>query len=230
MLIDWISRLNPMVSSGQWCWRDGKLEPVRKVDSTEAPWDHAPVGVPGMMESGLDCGILHIYHNHVFGGRGVHSFCMDCYKVVVMPKTLEQTKKLSDWQNSLGLASKAGAETRRYVTRKWGGYFYCRGIEDGRERYKLVREWVDENLGKDVDVILKRGCTEFEQSIGDSDKWKPVENQEQIEKEAQEVIRYTPADPVQSKALKHHVRLFWQEWDRLNKPPVTYHEKENVEE
>jgi hypothetical protein len=26
------------------------------------------------------------------------------------------------------------------------------------------------------------------------------------------------------------VSLFWEEWDRINKPPVTYHEKENVEE
>jgi len=99
---------------------------------------------------------------------------MECYKVVVGIETLEQVHKMAEWQHSTGWACKVGAERRNYTQRKWGAYFYCRGVEAGRERYKEVREWVDENLGKDVKVFLKRGCTEFEQHMGDSDKWEKL--------------------------------------------------------
>jgi len=155
---------------------------------------------------------------------------MECYKVVIVPETLDHVHKIAEWQDSLGVACKVGAERRNYTQRKWGAYFYCRGIEEGRERYKMVREWVDENLGKDIKVFLKRACTEFEQNLGDSDKWKPLQYQDEIEKEALEVIDYLPAVEEQAAPIKHHVWDIWDDWDRMNRPPVTYHDEKTVEE
>ena len=121
---------------------------------------------------------------------------------------------------------RSGAERRNYTQRKWGAYFYCRGVEEGRERYKAVREWVDENLGKDVKVFLKRACTEFEQHMGDSDKWEKIPYQDEIEAQAKEVINFDPVVIAQSDAVQHNVWDMWDAWDKDNQAPVTYHETE----
>jgi hypothetical protein len=180
-----------------------------------------------MLENGFDCGYLTHIHNLVFQQKAVHSFCMECYKVVIMPETLEQVHKIAEWQNSTGWPCKVGAERRNYTQRKWGAYFYCRGVEHGRERYKDVREWVDENLGEDVKVILKRACTEFEQHLGDSDKWEKLPHQDEIEAEALKVFDYHPADNTQCETIQHHVWDVWEAWDEDNQAPVTYHEEED---
>lgn len=230
MLINWVAQLEPLKRTG-WHWDiDGKFKMSNPSQPDDTPWLHAPVLIPGQREAGLDCGLLTVFHNHVFQKKGVHSFCMECYKVVIIPETLAQVHKIAEWQHSLGVACKVGAERRNYTQRKWGAYFYCRGVEEGRERYKMVREWVDENLGKDIKVFLKRACTEFEQNLGDSDKWKKVPYQDELEKEAMEVIGYTPCVKDQAEPIRHHVWDVWDDWDRQNQPPVTYHDKKEVEE
>ena len=171
-----------------------------------------------------------VLHNHVLNQQGVPSFCMDCYKVVIMPETLDQVHRIADWQQGECTDNewpcKVGAERRNYTQRKWGAYFYCRGVDKGRERYKKVREWVDNNLGEDVKVILKRACTEFEQHIGDSDKWELLPDQEDIEKEFLEIVEYDPRGKPQAEAIQHHVYDIWDIWDEDNQDPVTYHETE----
>ena len=230
MLINWVAALEPLIHKG-WLWGpDGKFRMANPSQPYNTPWFHAPLTIPGMKETGHDCGLLTIYHNYVFQQRAVHSFCMECYKVVVVPETLEQVHKIAEWQSTLGVACKVGAERRPYTQRKWGAYFYCRGVEEGRERFKMVREWVDENLGEDIKVFLKRACTEFEQNLGDSDKWGKLENQDEIEKEGLEVFDYEVSKYPQADAIKHHVWDVWDDWDRQNQAPVTYHDEKTVEE
>jgi len=231
MLINWVAALEPLTRGG-WLWgTDGKFRMAKPGQPHDTPWLHAPMLIPGTSEAGVDCGLLTIFHNHVFQQKAVHSFCMECYKVVVIPETLEQVHKIAEWQDGLGVACKVGAERRAYTQRVWGAYFYCRGVEEGKERYKMVREWVDENLGKDIKVFLKRACTEFEQNLGDSDKWKKVEDQDEIEKEGiEKVFDYEVSKHFQSEAIRHHVWDVWDDWDSKNQPPVTYHDEKTVEE
>lgn len=198
---------------------------MRQQQPHDTPWHHAPTPIPGQVEENLDCGILTQFHNLVCQGRAVHSFCMECYKVVIVPETLAQVKMIAEWQSTLGVACKVGAERRNYTQRKWGAYFYCRGVEEGRERYKQVREWVDRNLGKDVVVFLKRACTEFEQHMGDSDKWEKIPYQDQLEEEFSKVIEHELECRDQSPVIQHHVWDVWDAWDKDNQPPVTYHDE-----
>ena len=184
----------------------------------------------GSIEAGVDCSLLTIMHNQAFSRQAVHSYCMECYKVVVCPSSLKQVHKIAEWQSGLGVACKVGAEVRNYTQRVWGAYFYCRGLEEGRERYKQVREWVDENLGEDVRVFLKRACTEFEQHMGDSDKWEKIPHQDELEAEAIEVIPPRLPENIQAEVVKHHVWDVWEQWDKDNQPPVTYHDEIKVEE
>lgn len=99
--------------------------------------------------------------------------CMDCYKVVVRPRTVVELFKLLDLQQDLpkDIHCKCGIEIRPYVAALYGGYFYTFSKKAGRARYKEVRKLVDEQISPDVKVFLKRACTEYEMKYGDSSKW-----------------------------------------------------------
>jgi len=107
--------------------------------------------------------------------------CFDCYKVVVRPKTVVDLIKLKDAQAELpkDISCKCGIELRHYTNALYGGYFYCRGIEQGLDRLDFVRSLVEEKGIDCHEVFLKRGCTEYEIKYGRSDQWEhdPIERE-----------------------------------------------------
>jgi len=112
--------------------------------------------------------------------------CQSCWKVVVKPKTVVDLMKLMWLQEGFKdddriYGCKCGIEKRTYVNGLYGGYFYNRTLEEGHECYEIVKDAVDEQLGDDTKVILKRGCTEFEMQYGDSQDWKIGERQQHFE-------------------------------------------------
>jgi hypothetical protein len=111
------------------------------------------------------------------------SRCQNCWKIVVRPGTLKQLFELEALQIEMDEASKCGIELRETVHGLYGGYFYTHSLKEGMERYHQVRINVDANLsnGKEVPVILKRGCTEFELACGDSRLWKTTPDQAEVE-------------------------------------------------
>ena len=230
MLIDWAAALKPLADTRMYRWgKDGKFGIVNSAQQHDIPWLHAGNVVDGFEEEGVDCGVLTIYHDHIFRGKSVHSVCMDCYKVSVVPESLEHVHKIADWQQLVladqGWASKVGMEKRPYTFRRWGAYFYCRGLEQAKRRYKIVRKWVDENLGEDIGVYIKRGCTEFETVIGPSDKWEMIPGQRELEIEGREVFDMPPWRGGQAKAIQYWVYNAWDEWNKATREPVTYHEE-----
>ena len=66
----------------------------------------------------------------------------------------------------MGVPCKCGTEHRLTTTGLYGGYFYCKGEEEGLARYKEVRTLVNKHLSRNTDVILKRYCTEYEIGVG----------------------------------------------------------------
>jgi hypothetical protein len=138
--------------------------------------------------------------------------CQDCFKVVVRPKTLKQLFELERLQFDLNHPSKCGIEVRQSVNANYGGYFYNRGLQEGLENYKLVREAVNDCISPDVGVILKRGCTELEHGVGPSDKWQITK--EQIDFEMRLSQLFVNDIPVlsQSDHAKDAVRQRWIEY------------------
>ena len=132
-----------------------------------------------------------LYH-HVFFEeyKHIHSYCRNCYKVVVKPRNIVEQFNLYEIQREIGCACKCGMEVRHTTNNLWGGYFYNRGLEAGREKYREVRELVNKHLSPETPVILKRYCTEFElgpDGLGPSDKTPdvtPEERQWELEVEA----------------------------------------------
>lgn len=124
----------------------------------------------------------------------IHTNCHTCYKIVFKPKTIIQLFKLYDLQDKLEIPGKCGIEARPFVPRLYGGYWYTRSLAEGREKYKKIYEEIakvpelapllDEvdSEGKSRNLILKKGCTEFEMKFGDSDKWEILPEQDKWEK------------------------------------------------
>jgi len=105
----------------------------------------------------------HLFHHIFFEELGhIHSFCRECYKVVVKPRNIVEQFNLYEIQKDMSTPCKLGMEVRKTTNNLWGAYFYNRGLEAGKEKYREVRELVNEYLSPETPVILKRYCTEFE--------------------------------------------------------------------
>lgn len=182
---DLLTMLQPLWESGGWLLRnDGKLYFPNATMAIQTPWRHV------QQDWRMDCGT---WHRLIFdylskfmppGQKFVPAGCHECFKVVVRPQTLKELFALEKLQLRLNRPSKCGIELRPTVHGLYGGYFYNQGLEQGLERYREVRRAVDEAplLGREVGVILKRGCTEFELECGPSDQWQVTEEQMRLER------------------------------------------------
>jgi len=147
--------------------------------------------------------------------------CMECWKVVVGPRTLKELFALLDIQKSLDRSSKCGIEIRYYTPRLYGGYFYNNSLDEGRECYEAVRKAVDEHIGKEVNVILKRACTEYEMSKGPSVGWIMTDDDHRIDTQLEVLIDMTsPNASGQNDNCLAQVHTHWMEWAWKNQDPT----------
>ena len=142
---------------------------------------------------------------------------------------------------------KWGRELRPEVNGLWGGYFYCRGVEEGRQRYKEVRELVDKRMSPETPVLLKRYCTEFEIDGGPTSNESPDELTEEEKKIEEEVLFLFPQrgsftnspEWINTKVMREWIEyahacgdnsyLELNEGESLIKPYVKYNKEEEGE-
>jgi len=234
---DWITRLKPLLDKGYFLRQeDGKFVPRLPSIGWTAPWVYVQPDYRARCD---------IYHRVFFNVLGhVHSYCRNCWKVVVRPQTVVQLFDLYELQKSMNVPCKCGMELRDTVHGLYGGYFYCREKQQGLRRYKQVRALVNEQLGPDVPVILKRYCTEFEVgegSQGPSDKMPDVTTEErEMEIEVEALFPRTGFGTVQpdwitARVLKEFIVYAYKNGDRtyseftsgepLFPPYVMYHQE-----
>jgi len=95
----------------------------------------------------------------------IPEYCFACYKVYVEPRTVVELIKLMMVFDFIELPDdktrKCMVEIRPKIPGAYKGYIYCQGHDEGMEILKMVREVVAEKISKDVQVILKRGCSEY---------------------------------------------------------------------
>lgn len=106
-------------------------------------------------------------HFTVFNNFGViPKYCFDCCKVVIQPRTVVELFKLLMVFERLRLPDdntrKCMCETRDFAAGTYKGFIYCRGIEEAKQVYEIVRATVSADISTEVPVTLKRGCSEFE--------------------------------------------------------------------
>ncbi len=207
--INLIKKLRPLlkVPGGSYHARleDGKFVPNFPVLAIDSPW----VQVQADLTMRCD-----IYHRVLFDVLGIiPSRCRECWKIVVRPNTLEQLFDLYEFQKDMGVPCKCGTEHRETTTGMYGGYFYARGKEAGLELYKEVRRLVDIHLAPDVEVILKRYCTEYEigpKGQGPSDQLPALTEYEKWVEE--EILRMFPRIGFDTPQGESVVANIMQEW------------------
>lgn len=240
--IDFISKYKRLLEDKGYKLRieDGKFVPRNIASAYDVPWVYTKTDPKSR------CDIFHNVFHQI--DKHIHSYCRECYKVVVRPQNLVQLFDLYEVQRRLDVPCKCGIERRESVYGLYGGYFYNRGLEQGLERLKEVRKLVDENLSPSTLVFLKRYCTEFEvgpDALGDSDKTPDVTNEErEWEMSVMSLFPRVGVSTPQSDTQIAHVMNAWIHWAYANgdetykeftngsplfKPYVTYKEKENAD-
>ena len=184
---------------------DGKFRrTAREVLAHDVPW----IFVRPQMGDQCDVELLFMEHCGF-----ISPVCMNCYKVVVRPRKIEDLLKLL-WiqENKTNRPCKCGTEERASVPAGYGGYFYNKGLSEGLDCYDEVRALVDEHIGPHVGVILKRACTEIEAKYGPSDMWpEPDEGQLALYEQIRamfDVPDNVPSPPI----MKIHTVNRWLHW------------------
>lgn len=95
----------------------------------------------------------------------IPKYCFDCYKVVITPRSIVLLfKLLMIFEKSVfpfDIRRKCMVEERDDTSGSYKGFIYCKNIVEGKEIYKIVRKVVSEEISTEVEVTLKRGCSEY---------------------------------------------------------------------
>jgi hypothetical protein len=222
---------------GRWIdTEDGKLHKAPAIDPT-LPW--IQVNVNPDLHCQMYLGMVNAY-------GFIPQKCLDCWKIVVAPRTFHELMQLLDLQESMVKENpncwcKCGVEERDTVPRNFGGYFYTRSLEQGLVRKKTVREKVSEAISPEVPVILKRYCTEYELRFGPSDEYVRPKGADEIEKQFWENVQLTTESVPQPEFVRKNIIHQWMIFAHgrgdptvkdynmgqpLFPPYVTYHDKE----
>ena len=160
-------------------------------------------------------------------------YCMECYKVVIRPRTIVELFKLHEVMLSKfpeWIRCKCGVEERAYVNARYGGYCYTQGLEEGQKTYEEVREQINEHISPDVPVVLKRACTEFKEMYGPSKEWDkiektktteiPREHWDFVEAWVDEKFEFVKGNPPQPDEIKWAVMEHWMDFAYASGDPT----------
>ena len=204
-----------------------------------------------------DCFMWHTIMFNCFDSF-VPEFCkLRCYKVVIKCRNFLDAMNFRNAAlavpHTIGalvpLQGKVGKDERDYTDGYFNGFIYCDGLEDAHEKYAVVRQLLDEHVtdGKNINAIIKRTCTEFEQKHGptDGEFWQSMTQEEldfqHLLEDIFEGIKRssTQSDWIQNKVISDMVRWAntlgdksWMKYfgceDILTMKAVTYHEVKEV--
>lgn len=198
---DILGPMIPLLRSGAYKFaNDGRIEADFRM-TAETPWLHV------RQDCRRNCGIWHQIWFEKY--NIIPSYCQNCWKVVVRPRTLKELFQLYELQIKMNRPSKCGIEVRLTVDALYGGYFYNDTQELGLECLKDVKEAVHATIHPDIKVFLKRACTEFEHKFGDSTKWAVSEEQKALESRLEGLIIDPSKSHDQGAEIKRHVIAGW---------------------
>lgn len=117
-----------------------------------------------------------LYHDVLFTYFDfIPKACRQCWKTVILTHEDPEKQRVSDLfrlrdiLQGMALPSKCGVDLRVNTPNRYAGFIYGDSIEQAGVYWDLAREAMKEFKGSKV--VVKRGCTEFEDRFGDSSKW-----------------------------------------------------------
>jgi len=191
---------------------DGHFEAVLPAMAYKTPWSY--VKVHEELDCTLNTSVLWKTVFRYLGKDWVPERCQNCWKVTVSLDSVLQLFTMERLQmQQKKYQCKCGIEVRPTVSKNYGAYFYNTSLEVGQECYAFVRKMVDEEpeLGPDVKVVLKRGCTEFEFLAGDSAQWEITPEQRHVESLVVRMVHSGANYCTQPDHVRRHVHRRWIE-------------------
>jgi len=154
----------------------------------------------------------------------VPTHCLNCWKVVAIPKTVKELIESYKLIVRLGYSSKCGIEERPYVDRNFGCYFYTRSKEEGLARKEEVKKEFAK-ISSGIKVNLKRFCTEFEMKLcpGKSSSYVQPPDAKEWERRFYEYVdvdKMIPKDTEQPPILIKYIIRRWLIWANDRSDPT----------
>jgi hypothetical protein len=201
-----------------------------------------------------DCWLWHqVWFKH-FNGF-VPEFCrLRCYKVVVKVRNFIEAMQFFNLMQANSfltgdittIPGKVGMDERWYTDGHFNGFIYCDGPEDAQRKYADVRKLVDNHFhdGENIDIIIKRSCTEFEQQHGPTDQpfWNAMSQEDlDFQRHLEDIFKGQWTCAVQPDWLKNKLAHKFAKWantvgdktwieyfgeDFLTMKAITYHQIE----
>lgn len=133
----------------------------------------------GYNTASRDCFTWHTIMFNCFDNF-VHEFCkLRCYKVVVKTRNFLDVMHFraavlgapQHYGDLMPIQGKCGKDERTYTDSPYNAFIYCDGLEDALKKYQFIRRLVNEQVpdGENINIIVKRTCTEFEREHGPTD-------------------------------------------------------------
>jgi hypothetical protein len=110
----------------------------------------------------------------VYDKAAVPFGCRDCYKVKVTTTSLRQARAIGRLAETVSQTSKTGAEqAARAAGLQFATYFFNLGLDRARSLHAELRPRIDQDpdLGPNVAMLIKRGCSNYEAHCGPSDRY-----------------------------------------------------------
>ena len=106
-------------------------------------------------------------HKTVFDRfKVIPEYCFDCYKVTIGPRTVMELFKIFLLFDRLKLPNdnprKCIVEVRPGISGTYKGFIYCQSLNEANEILSIVQTIVDEIVSKEIPIVVKRGCSEFQ--------------------------------------------------------------------
>ncbi|NIP54654.1 MAG: hypothetical protein GWN94_20885 [Phycisphaerae bacterium] len=140
-----------------------------------------------------------------------------------MPRTVVELFDLYELQKELEHQCKCGIELRATDNRRYGGYFYNWGQEEGQKCYEKVRKAVSKQISPEVGVVLKCSCTEYEIDCGPPNDWVASKEQLFIEDAMRRYVVQATENFRQDDNMRIYVMLKWIHHAAMTSDP-TYKE------
>jgi hypothetical protein len=154
---------------------DGRYSLRRpQIDADEVRRKGGFIGKRGTLDR--PCEFLnHFLFTYVYAEAALPYSCRDCYKIRVAVRSLRALMAVKALAEATKFSTKSGPEVDNPYNRNiYSTCIYFESLEDAHDTHAALRQQIDAHpdLGPDVDMIIKRGCSNYERAMGPSDQYR----------------------------------------------------------
>ncbi len=192
---------------------DNTIQAEKRIKGEQTIW------INNKADPDRNCALWHgIYFTYY---QFIPRVCRHCWKIVWVGDTLKQLMTVLDIQEKTNSIAKCGMETRAHsgCFGRPRGFWYVpldQGLKGARELHKIVHELLlDVSELKNTNVVLKRGCTEFEGRYPSSDTWDQLAKQfdwDRDEARCDKIIRLKWESRAEPNIIKIQILKGWIEF------------------